>query len=199
MAARKAAIAAKSKARRGLFEAPGGTGKGSWLQRVFKTTPKSHSLAWVRKPDGTLADTPEELAEVVTAKYTAWFSSVTTVEERWGSWDNMMNGNVERMDELHQTKHPIAPGIDMSFADLVGEAYPTLQNPPLKCFDGFLDPIINAEVVTSIKAAKAHTAPGESMVHIDALKALTESNCKALTAMFNEFLANRRISWRQKE
>ena len=48
------------KARYEHFNTPKGKGLKKFLNSVFKTPRKNHNLAWARRPDGTLADTPEE-------------------------------------------------------------------------------------------------------------------------------------------
>ena len=61
-----------------------GKGKGNMIKSVFKTAQLNHNIGWARRADGSLADTPDALGEVVKDKFEQWFKSVISVEGRWG-------------------------------------------------------------------------------------------------------------------
>ena len=78
-----------AKKRNAKFDLPEGKGLGSFLTSVFKTARTNHNLAWARREDGTLADTPEAIGQLVKEKFEKWFATVVPAEERWGSWEAM--------------------------------------------------------------------------------------------------------------
>ena len=109
------------------------SGKGKFLNSIFKTARKNHSLAWARNPNGSLAMTPKEVGACVTRKFESWFATVIPVEDRWGAlfsershsdeaaaWQLMLDMDTSYMDN---TPRPIAPNINMGFADFVKECY----------------------------------------------------------------------------
>ena len=46
-----------------------------------------------------MASAPDQVGEVVQMFFTKWFKSRVSVEERWGSWDNMMQVDPTAADE----------------------------------------------------------------------------------------------------
>ena len=190
VAARRAAIQAALKGRNELFEEEQGRGKGAWLRSVFKEHRESHELAWARRADGSLADTPESLGELVAKKFQNWFASTTPVEVRWGSWEQMLKNDTA---DVCNEKRDIAPGCSMSFRDLVEECYPDDAAPDPAIWDSFLDPIASEEVTKAVDNAKAHTAPGESQLSIDVVKLMSVENLEVIVDLFNSFLKKRRV------
>ena len=190
VAARNEAIKAGIKARNDMFSEPQGKGKGRWLKSVFKEHRDNHQLAWARRTDGSLADTPEELGELVANKFRSWFASVTPVEQRWGSWNKMLNKDTA---EMCTEKRQIAPGCTMSFKDFVAECYPDEDAPDPAIWKDFLTAITLKEVKVAIDGAKAHTAPGGSQMSIDVIKRMSDDNAGVLVSMFNTFLDERRV------
>ena len=79
---------------------------------MFKEHRESHELAWARRADGSLADSPEALGELVAEKFQSWFASTTPVEKRWGSWEQMLKSDTA---DVCNEKRDIAPGLKMSF------------------------------------------------------------------------------------
>ena len=158
-----------------MFEEEQGKGKGRFLNSLFKTARQNHSLAWARKPDGTLAMTPKEVGECVKTKFEKWFASVVPVEERWGSWQHMLNMDTEMMDN---TKRQITPEIHMGFADFVEECYndPSVQKQAQQedWWKGMLEEITCEEVSAALKSTTSNTAQGESKVHINMLKEIKD-------------------------
>jgi len=182
------------KARHEQFNTPKGKGLKKFLNSVFKTPRKNHNLAWARRPDGTLADTPEELGQLVKQKFEAWFASVTPVEERWGSWGRMQQWDTSAMSD---EKRHIAKGTSLSYRDFVEECYmqPRMWEDAER--EGWwlkvLDRITSEEVQQAIADSKLHTAPGESQVMIDMIALMNQENVTELTTMFNTFLESGRI------
>jgi len=189
---RAAEMSAAVKRRNALFEQEQGKGKGKFLQSIFKTARKNHSLAWARKQNGELAITPQEVGECVRDKFQAWFDTVVPVEERWGSWEKMLEMDTSDMDN---TPRQIAPGLKMGFADFVEECYndPTVlqQAHDQDWWGHMLQEITNDEVAQAIKDTTSNTAQGKSQVHVNMLKAVSEHG--ALTTLFNSFLTDRRV------
>ena len=81
-AARREAVTKRSK--RFADVSNKGKGKGDMIKSVFKTAQLNHNIGWARRADGSLADTPDALGEVVKDKFEHWFKSVISVEGRWG-------------------------------------------------------------------------------------------------------------------
>ena len=120
-AARREAVTARSK--RFADTSNQGKGKGDMIKSVFKTGQLSQNIGWARRPDLTLADTPDALGEVVKDKFEQWFKSVISVEGRWGkqdAWERMLALDTRGMDD---TKYKISKGCQMLFKDLVEECY----------------------------------------------------------------------------
>ena len=92
-----------------------GKGKGAIMKSMFKTAQLNHSIGWARRADGTLADTPDALGEVVKDKFEQWSKSVISVEGRWGeqdAWERMLAMDTSGMDD---TKCKIAKGCQMTW------------------------------------------------------------------------------------
>ena len=49
-----------------------------------------------------MATAPDQVGEVVQQFFTKWFKSRVSVEERWGSWENMMEVNPKHAQEEYQ-------------------------------------------------------------------------------------------------
>ena len=194
-AARREAVTKRSK--RFADVSNQGKGKGDMIKSVFKTAQLNHNIGWARRADGSLADTPDALGEVVKDKFEQWFKSVISVEGRWGeqdAWEKMLAMDTSGMDD---TKYKIAKGCQMSFKDLVTECYVEPGYAEQAEEEGWWDQMLlkveNEEVANAIKAAVDGTAPGESQVTIGMLKSMAAENISVLTDMFNKFLTERRI------
>jgi len=194
-----------SKKRNDLFDEEQGKGKGKFLNSIFKTARKNHSLAWARNPDGSLAMTPKEVGACVTRKFESWFATVMPVEERWGArlsectpdkesvaWRLMLDMDTSSMDN---TQRPIAPQISMGFADFVEECYQdgeVLRRAEVEDWWGnMLDPITLEEISTAVSNTTSNTAQGASKVHVNMLKKITDLS--PLVVLFNKFLEERRV------
>jgi len=120
----------------------------------------------------------------VANKFRRWFASVTPVEQRWGSWDKMLNKDTS---EMCTEKRRIAPGCTMSFKDFVAECYPDADAPDPAIWKDFLTVITLKEVKVAIlvDGAKAHTAPSGSQMSIDVIKRMSDDNAGVLVSMFN--------------
>ena len=182
------------KRRNAKFDTPLGKGLGSFLSSVFKTARTNHNLAWARREDGTLADTPEAIGALVKEKFEKWFATVVPVEERWGSWEAM-----ERWDtsQMSAEKRDISPTCKLSFQDFAKECYMEPKMWGKAQSEGWwkdiMEAITAAEVKSAIKATKLHTAPGESQVSTDMLSMLGPDSISAIAEMFNKFKDLRRI------
>ena len=183
-----------AKRRNAHFDTPDGKGLGSFLSSVFKTARTNHNLAWARREDGTLADTPEAIGTLVKDKFEKWFATVVPVEERWGSWEAM-----ERWDtsQMSGQKRNISPTCKLSFQDFVKECYidPKMWEKAQQegSWKDIMRTITAAEVKAAIKGTKLHTAPGESQVSTDMLSMLGTDSITVITDMFNKFKELRRI------
>lgn len=170
-------------------------GMGNFLNSVFKTMNTQHNLAWARREDGTLADTPEEVGELVRKKFEAWFSSIIPMEERWGDkgWEAVMELDTTG---ISKEKKEIRKDLHMSMKDFAEEVYLEPEYYKQAEKEGWwlhiLKEITCQEINDAVKATKAGTAPGESQVAVDMLKHLEDPG-KHLVHMFNTFLQERRI------
>ena len=80
--ARREAVTARSKRFADTSNQGNSKGKGGMVKSVFKTAQLSQNIGWARRADGSLADTPDALGEVVKDKFEQWFQSVIGVEGR---------------------------------------------------------------------------------------------------------------------
>ena len=72
------------------------------IKSVFKIAQLNHNIGWARRADGTLADTPDALGEVVKDKFEQWFKSVISVEGRRGeqdAWERMLAIDTRGIEE----------------------------------------------------------------------------------------------------
>jgi len=214
VAQRRQDMIAASKKRSDLFEEEHGRGKGKeehgrgkgkFLNSIFKTARKNHYLAWARNPDGSLAMTPQEVGACVTRKFESWFATVMPIEERWGAqlgecshdkesvaWQLMLDMDTSFMDN---SPRPIAPSINMGFADFVKECYQdedVLNRVQAEgWWSNMLDPITLEEITTAVSNTTSNTAQGASKVHVNMLKKI--SDLSPLVTLFNKFLEDRRV------
>jgi hypothetical protein len=195
----KVAIAERRKQSKGglnrrneWFDDPSGKGKGKFLKSVFKTARQNHALAWVRRPDGTLAMTSKEVGDCVKKKYESWFATVIPVEDRWGSWEKMMNFDTS---EMKSERRKISGTCEMDFADFVRECYdkPEVREKAKieKWWDHMKDEISLSEIEEAIKNTTSNTAQGRSHVHVNMIKAIRKYD--GLANLFNTFLTEGRI------
>ena len=82
-----------------MGERRSGKGKGRVLDSMFRKRRQAHDLIWARKPNGELAYTAKEVGETARNKFKAHFDSRVSMEERWASWEHLMRGDTEGMQD----------------------------------------------------------------------------------------------------
>ena len=194
--ARAEAISEAAKKRKGWFEDPTGKGRGSLIKQIFKTSRVSNDLTWARKQDGTLASSPEDVAQLVRSYFEEWMASRVSVQTRWGSWENLRELDTSQIDD---TKREVAPGIHISLRDMVQECYinPSQETRRLAGEQDWwgqaLKPIPLSETQEALDDTTAGTAAGPSQVSIDTIKTFDEITLVELTKFFNLCLQERKV------
>ena len=119
------------------------------IASIFRKTREYHDLKWVRREDETLATAPEQVEEEVRHFFSNWFKSRMPVEERWGSWNNMMTLDTKELDE--------------EFQEMVTECYKEpmeemqMKAEETKMWENILNKITIEELAAAIKKAKKET------------------------------------------
>ena len=176
--AKQERIAEAIKKRNDNFKDPTGKGKGKVIASIFRKTREYHDLKWLRRKDESLATAPDQVETEVRSFFSDWFKSRMPVENRWGSWQNMMRVDTEEVPE--------------EYREFVRECYQEPMQENMKkadqngMWEEVLDTITIQEVNAAINKSKAGTAAGPSQVGIDMIKALNDNAKKALLQFYNE-------------
>ena len=120
------------------------------IASIFRKSKEYHQLSWVRKEDDTLASKPEEVGKVVSDFFHKWFKSRVSVEERWGSWENMMNLNTD------QVKDEFKSMVDECYLEPMQDMKERAEATGM--WDHFLDTITEEELIAAIKKVKPEKA-----------------------------------------
>ena len=167
------------------FADPSGKGKGKVLASVFKAAREGTELTHVRREDGTLACSEQDVSSVLYEFFTRWFASEVSVEARWGSWDKMMQ--VDTSEVAPQFKEFVETCYRKPYSDNTARATEE------KWWDDTLRPLEMAELKDALKASKSGAAPGQSQVSVDILKLLDADGLRELLAFFNACLGELRV------
>ena len=141
-----------------------------------------------QKRDGAqgIATRAEEVAKEVTEFYRKWMSSRVGWDQRWETWDDLMNLRTTGLK-------------DAKYADFIEEAYMesydkynALQGEK-GIWDTVWEPVTSAHVVKALKNFKSGRAGGPSGITYDILKALDEDNLGPIVELMQRCLANRQL------
>ena len=178
-------IAEAIKNRNNNFAEETGKGKGKVLASKFRKSREYQELKWVRDDKDNLVSKPEEVGEVVRDFFSKWFKSRITVEERWGSWDKMLNLDTTSVgDEFKQF-------IDECYREPMHDMTKKAEESGM--WEHILKAITLEELQEAIKKAKKETAAGPSQVSIDMIKALTGTATKVLLQFYNRCIQEKRV------
>ena len=179
-------IKAARKRRNDSFYDPTGAGKGRVISNIFRTIREFETLQWVRDGKGELHTSPEAVKETVGTFFENWMKSRVPVEERWGSWQAMME-----LDTSHMS--------NPAFKDMIKQAYekPRQENRRRASSENwYVDLLIEItmeELKAAIKDSPAKSASGPSQIGNAALQMLDDTALAPILELFNTCLKTKAI------
>ena len=162
-------------------EADKGKGKGRMIASVFRAAKEYEELRWVKRDDedgGGVASSHKEVGTVVNKFFEKWFKSRVSIEERWGSWDKMMNMDTSEMgkEEVELVQRCYLPEYEENKERSEKEGW----------WEGMREEITLEELKAAIKRSKSDKASGPSQVGINLIKMLDDAALEEIRTFYNE-------------
>ena len=151
------------------------------IASVSRAAREYAELRWVNREEeegGGGATTHKEVGTVVNKFFTKWFKSRVSTEERWGSWERMMNMDTSEMgkEEAEVVQRCYMPEYEENKERSEKEGW----------WEDMMNEITMGELKTAIKRSKSDKASGPSQVGINIIKMLDGMALEEVRKFFNE-------------